>query len=94
MYDRGGQSPDWFVQWLMGDTYVLIPCRRVNRIDDPYGVYITADKQVLVRPSPNLNLEVIGQWIGSPSILHPDSPFLQYLHTGHGTSAMAHTRRK
>lgn len=42
----GSQGAEWYIETRINRLRVLIPCRRANRADDPYGVYLLADGSI------------------------------------------------
>jgi hypothetical protein len=39
----GRDRPEFYLQVVMEGVEVLLPCRRTNRITDPYGVYLVGE---------------------------------------------------
>lgn len=57
----GFQNEEFYCETHIHELRVLIPCRRVNRIDDPYGVYILADGSLWRSMQPAVPVSIIGQ---------------------------------
>ena len=39
----GREGPEFYLQVVVEGVEVLLPCRRTNRITDPYGVYLVGE---------------------------------------------------
>lgn len=42
----GPRQEEWYAELIYDDLPVLVPCRRVNRESDPYGIYILDDGSI------------------------------------------------
>ncbi|MDA8205728.1 MAG: hypothetical protein M0Z36_06645 [Thermaerobacter sp.] len=61
-----GREPEMYIEYRTQGIVMLMPCRRVDRMEDPDHLYLAQDGSKWIRPGPDVNPAVLVEVVRCP----------------------------